>query len=33
MKPFISVVPSLNSSWRGWAWLAAEGLFEEEEAH
>jgi len=29
-KPFISVVPSFNGSWRGWA---AQGLFEALEAH
>jgi len=32
-KRFISIVPSFNSSWRGWTWLAAQGLFEAAEVH
>jgi hypothetical protein len=36
-KCFLSVVPNLESSWRGWVgqlpWLAAQGLWEVVEAH
>jgi hypothetical protein len=29
----MNVVPKLKSSWKGWPWLAAEGLSEAAEAH
>ena len=36
-KCFLSVVPRLKSSWRGWVgqlpWLAMQGLWEAVEAH